>query len=145
MLEIKSICEVEVLKEQYGIKDNLVKLNSNIINELSKYSYEMDYISLYLNSIENLDAEKIVAFFNNTLKNDIIKRKYWVSYLDTHMENRCIEDGERLEEDLEGIKESRDRKFDTYVFTELEKELQYASDSFNKVTREKQLHIGNTF
>ena len=94
MLEIKSICEVEVLKEQYGIKDNLVKLNSNIINELSKYSYEMDYISLYLNSIENLDAEKIVAFFNNTLKNDIIKRKYWVSYLDTHMENRCIEDGE---------------------------------------------------
>lgn len=53
--------------------------------------------------------------------------------------------GERLEEDLEGIKESRDRKFDTYVFPELEKELQYASDSFNKATREKQLHIGNTF
>lgn len=53
--------------------------------------------------------------------------------------------GEGLEEDLEGIKESRDRKFDTYVFPELEKELQYASDSFNKATREKQLHIGNTF
>ena len=53
--------------------------------------------------------------------------------------------GERLEEDLEGIKESRDRKFDTYVFPELEKELQYASDSLNKATREKQLHIGNTF
>lgn len=46
--------------------------------------------------------------------------------------------GERLEEDLEGIKESRDRKFDTYVFSELEKELQYASDAFNKITREKQ-------
>lgn len=46
--------------------------------------------------------------------------------------------GERLEEDLDGIKESRDRKFDTYVFPELEKELQYASDSFNKITREKQ-------
>lgn len=53
--------------------------------------------------------------------------------------------GEKLEEDLEGIKESRDRKFDTYVFPELEKELQYASDSLNKATREKQLHIGNTF
>lgn len=53
--------------------------------------------------------------------------------------------GERLEEDLEGVKESRDRKFDTYVFPELEKELQYASDSLNKATREKQLHIGNTF
>lgn len=46
--------------------------------------------------------------------------------------------GEGLEEDLEGIKESRDRKFDSYVFPELEKELQYASDSFNKITREKQ-------
>lgn len=46
--------------------------------------------------------------------------------------------GERLEEDLEGIKESRDRKFDTYVFPELEKELQYASDISNEITREKQ-------
>ena len=46
--------------------------------------------------------------------------------------------GEGLEEDLEGIKESRDRKFDSYVFPELEKELQYASDPFNKITREKQ-------
>ena len=46
--------------------------------------------------------------------------------------------GEGLEEDLEGIKESRDRKFDSYVFPELEKELQYASDRFNKITREKQ-------
>jgi len=46
--------------------------------------------------------------------------------------------GEGLEEDLEGIKESRDRKFDSYVFPELEKELQYASDALNKITREKQ-------
>ena len=46
--------------------------------------------------------------------------------------------GEGLEEDLDGIKESKDRKFDTYVFPELEKELHYASDRFNKITREKQ-------
>ena len=46
--------------------------------------------------------------------------------------------GEGLEEDLEGIKESRDRKFDSYVFPELEKELQYASDISNEITREKQ-------
>lgn len=51
----------------------------------------------------------------------------------THLGN-----GERLEEDLEGIKESRDRKFDSYVFPELEKELQYASDISNEITREKQ-------
>lgn len=95
MLQIKSICEVEVLKKECEINDNLVKLNGGyIINELSKYSYEMDYISLYLNSIENLDTYKVVEFFNNALKNDIIKKKFWVSYLDTHMENRYIEDGE---------------------------------------------------
>lgn len=95
MLQIKSICEVEVLKKEYEINDDLVKLNGGyIINELSKYSYEMDYISLYLNSIENLDTDKVVEFFNNALKNDIIKKKFWVSYLDTHMENRYIEDGE---------------------------------------------------
>lgn len=46
--------------------------------------------------------------------------------------------GEGLEEDLDGIKESRDRKFDSYVFPELEKELQYASDISNEITREKQ-------
>lgn len=94
-MQIKSTCEVEILKKENGIKDNLVKLNSGyILNEISKYSYEMDYISLYLNSIENLDTEKIISFFNNALKNDIIKKKYWVSYLDIHMENRYIEDGE---------------------------------------------------
>lgn len=95
MLQIKSVCEVEVLKEQHDIKDNLVKLNCGyILNEISKYNYEMDYIALYLNNIENLDAEKVISFFNNALKNDIIKTKYWVSYLDTHMENKYVEDGE---------------------------------------------------
>lgn len=95
MLEIKTICEVEMLKGKYGIEDKLTKLNTGyIMNELSRYNYEMDYISLYLNSIENLDADKVVEFFNNVLKNDIVKTKYWVSYLDTHMENRYVEDGE---------------------------------------------------
>lgn len=45
--------------------------------------------------------------------------------------------GEGLEEDLEGIKESRDRKFDTYVFPELKKELGYASDLFSPITEDK--------
>lgn len=51
--------------------------------------------------------------------------------------------GEGLEEDLEGIKESRDRKFDTYVFPELEKELQYASDRFNKITERSNSYLRN--
>lgn len=95
MLQIKTICEAVVLKERNKIKDTLTKLNCcYILNEISKYNYEMDYISIYLNNIENLDAEKVISFFNNVLKNDIIKTKYRVSYLDTHMENRYEEDGE---------------------------------------------------
>lgn len=95
MLQIKSICEVEVLKERYNIQDNLVKLNGGyIMNEISKYNYEMDHITLYLNSIENLDIDKVISFFNDTLKNDIVKTKYWVYYLDIHMDNRYVEDGE---------------------------------------------------
>lgn len=95
MLQIKSICEVEVLKERYNIQDNLVKLNGGyIMNEISKFSYEMNYITLYLNSIENLDSDKVVEFFNNALKNDVVKTKCWISYLDIHMEGSCVEDGE---------------------------------------------------
>lgn len=45
--------------------------------------------------------------------------------------------GEGLEEDLDGIKESKDRKFDTYVFPELEKELKYASDELNSIRKKK--------
>lgn len=95
MLQIKSICEVEVLKERYVIKDKLTKLNTGyIMNEISKFSYEMDYISLYLNNMVNLDEDKLISFFNNVFKNDIMKTKYYVSYLDIHMEGRCVEDGE---------------------------------------------------
>lgn len=46
--------------------------------------------------------------------------------------------GEGLEEDLDGIKESRDHTFNSYVFPELERELKYSSDRSHKITREKQ-------
>ena len=42
--------------------------------------------------------------------------------------------GEGLEEDLDGIKESKDRKFDTYVFPELKEELEFASDITNNIS-----------
>lgn len=45
--------------------------------------------------------------------------------------------GEGLEEDLDGIKESKDRKFNTYVFPELETELKYASDGLNSISKKK--------
>lgn len=42
--------------------------------------------------------------------------------------------GEGLEEDLDGIKEFKDKKFDTYVFPELKEELEFASDITNNIS-----------
>lgn len=42
--------------------------------------------------------------------------------------------GEGLEEDLDGIKESKDKQFDTYVFPELKEELEFASDITNNIS-----------
>lgn len=42
--------------------------------------------------------------------------------------------GEGLEEDLDGIKESKDKKFDIYVFPELKEELEFASDITNNIS-----------
>lgn len=111
---------------------------SNIDTRTDYVSYKNDCGDIALrgdiNSLKNF-IRAVIAFNFCAYRKDMIGLFNY-----TYLGN-----GERLEEDLEGIKESRDRKFDTYVFPELEKELQYASDSFNKATREKQLHIGNTF
>ena len=45
-----------------------------------------------------------------------------------------LRNGEGLEEDLDGIKESKDKKFDTYVFPELKEELEFASDITNNIS-----------
>ena len=42
--------------------------------------------------------------------------------------------GEGLEEDLDGIKESKDKKFDIYVFPELKEQLEFASDITNNIS-----------
>ena len=42
--------------------------------------------------------------------------------------------GEGLEEDLDGIKESKDKQFDIYVFPELKEQLEFAADITNRVS-----------
>ena len=45
---------------------------------------------------EEKKIEFLSSFFNNSLVNDIKTIKIWVSYLDTHMEERYVEDNEML-------------------------------------------------
>ena len=116
-------------KDDTGFKDD---------SEAYRVRESIDYTS-YKNDCRNIalrgDINSLKNFIRSVITfNFCAYRKDMVGVFNyTYLGN-----GEGLEEDLEGIKESRDRKFDTYVFPELEKELQYASDIPNEITREKQ-------
>lgn len=116
-------------KDDTGFEDDSEAYEVKEITDYTSYKKDCGRIALRgdINSLKNF-IRAVITF------NFCAYRKDMVGVFNyTYLGN-----GEGLEEDLEGIKESRDRKFDTYVFPELEKELQYASDNFNKITREKQ-------
>lgn len=116
-------------KDDTGFEDDSEAYKVENINHYTSYKENCGDIALRgdINSLKNF-IRAVITF------NFCAYRKDMVGVFNyTYLGN-----GEGLEEDLEGIKESRDCKFDTYVFPELEKELQYASDAFNKITREKQ-------
>lgn len=116
-------------KDDTGFEDDSEAYKVKEITDYTSYKKDCGRIALRgdINSLKNF-IRAVITF------NFCVYRKDMVGVFNyTYLGN-----GERLEEDLEGIKESRDRKFDSYVFPELEKELQYASDKFNKITREKQ-------
>lgn len=116
-------------KDDTGFEDDSEACEVKEITDYTSYKKDCGRIALRgdINSLKNF-IRAVITF------NFCVYRKDMVGVFNyTYLGN-----GEGLEEDLEGIKESRDRKFDTYVFPKLEKELQYASDVFNKITREKQ-------
>ena len=116
-------------KDDTGFEDDSEAYKVKDITDYTSYKTDCGRIALRgdINSLKNF-IRAVITF------NFCAYRKDMVGVFNyTYLGN-----GEGLEEDLEGIKESRDRKFDTYVFPELEKELQYASDALNKITREKQ-------
>lgn len=116
-------------KDDTGFEDDSEAYKVKDITDYTSYKKDCGRIALRgdINSLKNF-IRAVITF------NFCAYRKDMVGVFNyTYLGN-----GEGLEEDLEGIKESRDRKFDSYVFPELEKELQYASDIANEITREKQ-------
>lgn len=116
-------------KDDTGFEDDSEAYRVKDITDYTSYKKDCGRIALRgdIDSLKNF-IRAVITF------NFCAYRKDMVGVFNyTYLGN-----GEGLEEDLEGIKKSRDCKFDTYVFPELEKELQYASDNFNKITREKQ-------
>lgn len=116
-------------KDDTGFEDDSEAYKVKDITDYTSYKKDCGRIALRgdINSLKNF-IRAVITF------NFCAYRKDMVGVFNyTYLGN-----GEGLEEDLEGIKESRDRKFDSYVFPELEKELQYASDIANEITSEKQ-------
>lgn len=116
-------------KDDTGFEDDSEAYKVEDITDYTSYKKDCGRIALRgdIDSLKNF-IRAVITF------NFCAYRKDMVGVFNyTYLGN-----GEGLEEDLEGIKESRDHKFNSYVFPELEKELQYTSDGFNKITSEKQ-------
>lgn len=91
-MEIKSICKIENAKKEYNVKANLVKIGCvSVETDPCIWSYEVSSIIRYLNS-DDMNLNSIIDLFNSAIKNDITKDNYTVSYLDTLMDERYVED-----------------------------------------------------
>lgn len=115
-------------KDDTGFEDDSEAYKVKDITDYTSYKTDCGRIALRgdINSLKNF-IRAVITF------NFCAYRKDMVGVFNyTYLGN-----GEGLEEDLDGIKESRDRKFNTYVFPELEKELKYASDELNSISKKK--------
>lgn len=115
-------------KDDTGFEKDTEAYKVENINHYASYKENCGDIALRgdINSLKNFIRSVITYNFCAYRKDLVGVFNY------TYLEN-----GEGLEEDLYGIKESKDRKFDTYVFPELEKELKYASDGLNSISKKK--------
>lgn len=104
MLLFKESTYIENRKHYEGVDDYLVREYHDIYNTLEEEDIEgfapSEVVSYLYRNMESVPSEERISFlssfFNNSLKNDIKIVKVWVSYLDTHMEERYVEDGEMM-------------------------------------------------
>lgn len=115
-------------KDDTGFEKDTEAYKVENINSYTSYKENCGDIALRgdINSLKNF-IRAVISYNFCAYRKDMIG-VFNYTYLDN---------GEGLEEDLDGIKESKDRKFDTYVFPELEKELKYASDELNSISKKK--------
>lgn len=104
MLVFKESTYIENRKYYEGVDDYLVREYHDIYNTLAEEEIEgfapsetVDYLYRRLEEKNNNErVDFLSTFFNNSLKNDIKMVKVWVSYIDIHMEERYVEDGEMM-------------------------------------------------
>lgn len=146
MLVFKESCYIENRKYYESVDDTLVKEYHDIWNSLEEEdvgdfapSEVISYLYRRLESIPSGERISFLsAFFDNSLKNDIKTVKVWVSYLDTHMEERYVEDGEMMIEYRSSIEDVplaiRGERYEAIIFIEnILKGLELESDEIIRV------------
>lgn len=131
MLVFKESCYIENHKYYEGIDDILVREYHDIWNSLEEEdlgnfasSEVVSYLYRKMDSIPSGERINFLSsFFNSSLKNDIRTVKVWVSYLDTHMEERYVEDNEMMIEYRSSIEDvplaiRGEERYEVMVFVE---------------------------
>ena len=128
MLLFKESTYIENRKYYEGVDDYLVREYHDIWNSLEEEDLgnfaPSEVVSYLYRNMESVPSEERISFlssfFNNSLKNDIKIVKVWVSYLDTHMEELYVEDGEMMIEYRPSIEDVplaiRGERYDVIVF-----------------------------
>ena len=105
MLQVKEYCTVENKKVEQGVQDWLTRgyhdifIESITPNEFvnkNAFTNICECIKRMLKETGYTKKEYIKWFFETSIQEDIVTTKHWVNYLDTHMEERYVEDGEIL-------------------------------------------------
>lgn len=147
MLLFKESAYIENRKHYEGVDDYLVREYHNIYNTLEEEDIEgfapSEVVSYLYRNMESVPSEERISFlssfFNNSLKNDIKIVKVWVSYLDTHMEERYVEDGEMMIEYRSNIEDvplaiRGEERYEVMVFIEnILRNLELQSDEIVRI------------
>lgn len=148
MLVFKESTYIENRKYYEGVNDTLVREYHDIYNTLDEKDIEggfapSEVVSYLYRKMESVPSEERInflsSFFNNSLKNDIKMVKVWVSYIDIHMEERCVEDGEMLIEYRPSIEDvplaiRGEERYEVMVFIEnILRNLELESDEIVRV------------
>lgn len=98
-MEIRGYCYIENRKVTENVQDWLVREYHNIkdveFNDIEIYlKREIDKLSEFKE--QGLVKSFLKSFFETIIKENITVSKYWVEYLDIHMDERYVEDGELM-------------------------------------------------
>lgn len=98
-MEIRGYCYIENRKVMEEVQDWLVREYHNIedveFNDIEIYlKREIDKLNEFKE--QGLVESFLKSFFETIIKENITVSKYWVEYLDIHMDERYVEDGELM-------------------------------------------------